>query len=622
MKHLIKKMVCVTLVFSLILSAFVFSENIYAKKKFKVKKKKVSMELFDTISVKYTAPKKAKVKSSKKKVVKVTVKKKKIIIEGLKVGKTKLTVRCGKKKAFIKVTVKDIVSGEEATAAPVDVINAAKALEPQAKSVNSFGAKSFSMLKKDSENTLISPFSIHMAFSMLTNGAKNETYNQLVNTLRISDMNAWNEAMKTYSRGSLNENIKLNIANSVWLSDNFDKSPDMESGFIAPLKTYYNAEVFKNVVFDVNTAKKINYWVNNKTNEMIPSIVEEEPMDDLSMMLINALYFEAEWAAKFSKNNVKDEPFYGVSDTNNVKMMNMSKIRRKYYMDDKFECIEIPYKYGNYAMDIYMSSDKSKTAGQIWKSLTDAEKEDMLALFKSDNIKYENILTLKLPQFKIDYSVDEELKSVLKGMGITDAFDEYKADLSRIGNLYVGEVIHKTAIDVHCDGTKAAAVTAIKAYPTSAMPTEPPVYDIEYIVDRPFIYTIRDTVSGMVLFLGEVNNLEGTPYSKLNVESLDLSVTNNAGKLVITIKNNTGKELGTGYGSYTLYKLENGKWNRVPLKDGTGPAVPDIALIVKPGQSVDDIFSVTDYFENPESGTYRLYKKDFTGNNIYAEFSI
>ena len=96
------------------------------------------------------------------------------------------------------------------------------------------------------------------------------------------------------------------------------------------------------------------------------------------------------------------------------------------------------------------------------------------------------------------------LQTVLKNMGITDAFDERKANLSKIGtaknggNLFVSDIIHKTALKVDENGTKAAAVTAIIAKATSAL-REEPVYDIEFIVDRPFILMIRDTVSGLSL---------------------------------------------------------------------------------------------------------------------------
>ena len=173
--------------------------------------------------------------------------------------------------------------------------------------------------------------------------------------------------------------------------------------------------------------------------------------------------------------------------------------------------LEMTYGSGKYAMDILLSADDNANTADVWNSLTKEQRENTIMEF-AKNVPYSNIKTLKVPKFELEYSVDSVLQAVLKNMGITDVFDERKANLSKIGtaknngNLFVSDIIHKTALKVDENGTKAAAVTAIKIDATSAL-REEPVYDIEFIVDRPFILMIRDTVSGMVLFMGEVNNL-------------------------------------------------------------------------------------------------------------------
>ena len=130
---------------------------------------------------------------------------------------------------------------------------------------------------------------------MLACGAEGETYNQLANVLGISDMNAWNSAMSTYVRGSLDKNVQLNIANSVWLGQRLNPSPD--EIFVAPLRNNYNAEIFKDVPFDKSTVDKANAWASEKTNKMIPKIVNEFS-DDTVAMLMNAIYFDAQWTKK------------------------------------------------------------------------------------------------------------------------------------------------------------------------------------------------------------------------------------------------------------------------------------------------------------------------------------
>lgn len=490
--------------------------NVCAAKPFKVARKKVSVKCGKSVKVKYFGKGKIKLSVKNKKIAKASKKGKYIIIKGKKKGDTKVIVKCKSKKAVIKVTVKDKddininINTKPAvpTKTPEDVTNAAISLSPYASSVNSFGCDTFTRLKNNNDNTFISPLSIHMALSMLACGAEGETYNQLANTLGISDLNAWNSAMSTYVRGSLDKDVQLHIANSVWLGQKLNPSPD--EIFAAPLRNNYNAEIFKDVPFDMSTVDKANAWASEKTNKMIPKIVNEFS-DDTVAMLMNAIYFDAQWTKKFYEENTADETFKGSKGNTTVKMMNMSRVSKKYFKNDYMKGLEMTYGSGKYAMDILLSADDNANTADVWNSLTKEQRENTILEF-AKKVPYSNIKTLKVPKFELEYSVDSALKTVLNNMGITDAFDGKKANLSKIGNaksgrnIYVSDIIHKTALKVDENGTKAAAVTAILISEVTAI-REEPVYDIEFIVDRPFILMIRDTVSGMVLFMGEVNNL-------------------------------------------------------------------------------------------------------------------
>ena len=109
-----------------------------------------------------------------------------------------------------------------------------------------------------------------------------------------------------------------------------------------------------------------------------------------------------------------------------------------------------------------------------------------------------------LPKFSYDYSV--ELPAVLKTMGMRDAFDAARADLSGISRsepLYISKVLHKTHIDLDSAGTRAAAVTAVTVN-FGAMPDYR-----EVILDRPFVYMIVDTAAGLPVFIGTVTGFPG-----------------------------------------------------------------------------------------------------------------
>lgn len=477
----------------------------------KTAKKRVTVYEGKKVRVKYTSSGKIKLKTSDKKIAKAVRKKKYIVIKGIKKGKAKIMVSYKKKKAVIKVTVKkEKTVVNRPTKSPDEVAGAAAALSPYSKAVNSFGYKVLDGLKANDKNTFISPASIYIALTMLANGASGDTYSELLNMLGITDINGWNNAIGGYVNGSMDERVTLSIADSLWLGKNLKLAPGAENGFIAPVNNYYNAEVYRNVLFNDSTVKEVNKWVYNNTNKMIDSIVDEFPAG-MSLAIINAIYFEGRWKNTFYKSNTVDEPFYGLAATDNVKMMTAKNGYYRYFANGKVTALEIPYSSGKYAMDIIMSADANIRTGDVWNSLPYNERDDITAGL-SDNNSLVKIRTLKVPKFKLDYKADDTLKSILINMGMRTSFDSGAADFSKIGTgsggerLFVNEIIHKTALEVDEEGSKAAAVTYVGMENASArVPDEPS--EIDFIVNRPFILMIRDTVSGMILFAGEVNNL-------------------------------------------------------------------------------------------------------------------
>ena len=108
-------------------------------------------------------------------------------------------------------------------------------------------------------------------------------------------------------------------------------------------------------------------------------------------------------------------------------------------------------------------------------------------------------MDLYLPKLKLEY--ERSLNDDLKAMGMSRAFDSVRADFSRIANasLYISLVKQKTFVDIHEEGTESAAVTAVGVTVTSAPP--PPKL---MRVDRPYIFVIRERLSGNILFMGKI----------------------------------------------------------------------------------------------------------------------
>lgn len=372
--------------------------------------------------------------------------------------------------------------------------------------INSLGYGIFDRLKTENDNTFISPMSIYITMAMLVNGADGVSRDELMNTLGIENYDEWNSTLAEYIRQS--SRADCFIADSVWLGDNIAEADNIENDFTSPLKKYYNSKVYKNVLFDSGTVKKMNKWVYENTDGMIEKITDGF-LPDTMFALINAIYFEGEWSNAFDKGNTVKEKFFGSSKTETVDMMTSAEVNDyRYFKDDSFAGIELEYKDTDYAMDIIMSADNSKRTGDVWDMLSDTERLEVIDKFA--DAEYESIRTLKIPRLELEYRTDDGLIEALSDMGLRTIFDKGSSDFSKIGtdlngdNLYINKLIHKTALKADEKGTKAAAVTY--AGEDAAAPAVDETAK-DFIVDRPFIFVIRDTVSQTVLFIGEVNNL-------------------------------------------------------------------------------------------------------------------
>lgn len=362
-----------------------------------------------------------------------------------------------------------------------------------------FAAELFRRSAEESrcENTLISPLSVMAALAMTANGANGETRTQmekvLGGTLSIEELN---EYLYHYiQKLPSSEDYKLHLANAIWARKN---SLEVKKEFLQTTADYYGA-AFYEAPFDQMTLREINDWVSENTDGMIDSILSELP-DDLMMVLINALCFDAAWAKAYPESAVRDATFNALSGKEQtVKMMYSSE---DYYLSDKNTTGFIKnYADGKYQF-VALLPEENEDFEEYVASLTG---EKLKALLAS---KEKWPVTAALPKFEYEYELS--LANILQGMGITKAFIGGKADLSGIGvpkagELFIGDVLHKTFISVGEERTKAAAVTVIETLTTSAElnPKQPKTV----ILDRPFVYIIIETETNLPIFLGTVTEI-------------------------------------------------------------------------------------------------------------------
>ena len=385
----------------------------------------------------------------------------------------------------MEVQAKDLMDG-----ITPNQVNALDDLGSQNADVTDFAIRLFKASEESGKNTLISPLSVLCALAMTANGAEEETLAQMEEVLGMTteELNLYLYSyMQNLPQG---EKYKLSLANSIWFTE--DERFTVNQDFLQTNANYYGADIYK-APFDNQTLKDINNWVKQNTDEMIPEILDKIP-DEAIVYLVNALAFEAEWMEIYEKQQVRDGKFTKEDGTKqDVEFMYGTE--GTYLEDENAIGFKKYYKGGKYAF-VAMLPNEGVSVSEYIASLNG---ESLNALLS--NPQYGTVYT-SIPKFETEYTV--EMAEILKGMGMTEAFDMYNADFeglgtSTAGNIYISRVLHKTFISVGEKGTKAGAATVVEmADGAAAEPQEPK----EVYLDRPFVYMLIDCENNIPFFIG------------------------------------------------------------------------------------------------------------------------
>ena len=351
----------------------------------------------------------------------------------------------------------------------------------------------------DSDNVMISPYSIMQAMGMLTNGADGETLTELENVMGGVSVDELNKYLKQWRINQPNEeSCKLTTANSIWARNDENRiKPRPE--FLQNTADYYNSEVYV-APFDDTTLKDINAWVNQKTDEMIPKIIDDISPEAI-MFLINAVAFDAKWEAPYEHEATRKMDFTDYKG-NTAKTDMLCGIESRFIHDDHAEGFYKYYKGKKYAFAALLPED-GMTVTEYISSLTPEHFSTLFAEPKAEKVSWEDMTMVRIPKFKYDYQT--LLNDTLTDMGMVKSFTDYAdfTKLTSVGHPSVSEVIHDTFIRLDEGGTKAAAVTAIITKDAQVIMDAPN----ELNFDRPFVYAIVDTETDMPVFLGTLTNI-------------------------------------------------------------------------------------------------------------------
>lgn len=348
---------------------------------------------------------------------------------------------------------------------------------------------------KESENIMISPFSISSALSMTLNGAANETFEAIRKALRLEGKTI-DQINSTYLKlmtdmVPVDKQVVMEIANSVWV----EKKLVVKQPFISDLKKWYIAEARDIDATDPKAVDIVNGWIAQKTHDKITDMLDKlDP--DLAMLLINAVYFNGKWRYQFDKKDSRNEAFYvNPSSPKTVPMMHQTE-NLKVIKKNSLTIAEIPYGQGNYTM-VVVIPDENVTASEVAEELTPSIWKEWMDLLVVNTHKVE----LTMPRFKYKYK--RNLNDDLISLGMEIAFTG-NADFTKISDqgLMISRVLHQSFIETNEEGTEAAAATVVEIVLTSANPSSV----VKVTLDHPFIYFIRESTTGTIIFMGRVGD--------------------------------------------------------------------------------------------------------------------
>ncbi|HNS18094.1 MAG TPA: serpin family protein [Bacteroidales bacterium] len=357
---------------------------------------------------------------------------------------------------------------------------------------NRFGIDLFTVTAEtENKNLMLSPLSASTALSMLLNGCSDDTYDQIRDMLGYEGLTP-GEINATYKSLlgqllDLDPEIDLALANAVWYRNTFD----VHQSFLDTMNKAFDARIEALDFNSPSAITTINGWASDNTKGKIQKVIQEISAETV-MFLMNALYFKGTWTYQFDKQLTAPASFY-LPDGTTIEVETMkSEIPLRLCSTPDYTAAELTYGQQNFSMVLI---EPTETLDEF---LSEFDPEDWEELtLKLDDIVEPSDCELSLPKFRFDY--ERILNDQLASLGMIDAFMPFVADLSGISDesLFVSFVKQNTFIDVNEEGTEAAAVTTIGIDYTSAGPDP-------FIVDKPFVFAIRERTTGILLFIGKV----------------------------------------------------------------------------------------------------------------------
>jgi len=363
-----------------------------------------------------------------------------------------------------------------------------------ARSNNRFGCNLYAGLRGQAGNLSCSPYSVRTALAMTYAGARGQTSAEMAAVLCLPEGEgrdihaALGASMAGLSSAGGTDRQELAVANALW----GQRGDTFLDSYLSLVERHYAAG-FRLADFrgaPEAARRTINDWIEQRTRKRIQELLQPGLLTPTtSLVLTNAIYFKGTWQRPFPSRSTGDRPFR-LRDGTSVNVPTMHQVARFRYAEDKgTQALELSYEGGRIALVLLLPDDLPALEGEL-----DASRLHAL----TGRLVTESV-SVFLPRFVVMSSFS--LADTLAALGMPTAFSG-RADFSGMngqGGLFISAVEHEVFVAVDESGTEAAAATAVVVKRSGSAPGTK-----LFRADRPFLFLIRDTKTGCILFLGRV----------------------------------------------------------------------------------------------------------------------
>ncbi|OAY50881.1 serpin-ZX [Manihot esculenta] len=355
-------------------------------------------------------------------------------------------------------------------------------------------------------NSVLSPLSIQVVLGLIAAGSKGPTLDQLLAFLKSKSNDQFSSFSSelvsvVFADGSVSGGPRLSFANGVWVDRSLSLKPSFKQVVDNVYKAASNQADFQTKAVEVTN--EVNAWAEKETSGLIKEVLPSRSVDATTRLIFaNALYFKGAWNEKFDASTTKDHDFYLLNGSSLHVPFMTSKKKQFISAFNGFKVLGLPYKQGedkrSFSMYFFLPDAKDGLPAL-------AEKVGSESGFLDHHLPQQRVEVgdFRIPKFKISFGF--EASKTLKGLGLVLPFSG-EGDLtemvdSSVGqNLYVSSIFHKTFIEVNEEGTEAAAASAGVVKLRGLLNTE----KLDFVADHPFLFLIREDMTGIVLFIGHV----------------------------------------------------------------------------------------------------------------------